>query len=123
NYYLKKREHVVALASDTGRLKDLMNEIQEKNFKIECMSEQLREYEERIFTKISSEGVEDLEKEWLKQVCEKLKDYIDSMQIVMEQVCNSLEAKEQRLEDQVLNIEKDTTRKKKLSAEKEKQKG
>lgn len=31
-----------------------MNEIQEKNFKIECMSEQRREYEKRIFTKVGS---------------------------------------------------------------------
>lgn len=55
NYYLKKGENVAAVASDTGRLKDLMNEIQEKNLNIKCMSEQLREYEERVFTKVGQD--------------------------------------------------------------------
>ncbi|XP_021469006.1 uncharacterized protein C10orf67 homolog, mitochondrial isoform X2 [Oncorhynchus mykiss] len=104
NYYLKKGENVAAVASETGRLKDLMNEIQEKNLKITCMSEQLREYEERVFTKISCEAVDDPDKEWLRQENQKLQDDIDSMHIVMDQVRNSLEAKEQQLEDLAHNL-------------------
>uniref|UniRef100_A0A4W5LXA5 Si:dkey-188g12.1 n=1 Tax=Hucho hucho TaxID=62062 RepID=A0A4W5LXA5_9TELE len=104
NYYLKKGENVAGVASDTGRLKDLMNEIQEKNLKIKCMSEQLREYEERVFTKISCEAVDDPDKEWLRQENQKLQDDIDSMHIVMDQVRNSLEAKEQQLEDLAHNL-------------------
>ncbi|XP_019897816.2 uncharacterized protein C10orf67 homolog, mitochondrial [Esox lucius] len=104
NYYLKKEENVLTVATDTERWKDLMNEIQEKNFKIECMSEQLRGFEERVLTTISSEDAEDPEKEWLREENKKLKEDVDSMHIVMEQVCNSLDAKEQQLEDLAHNL-------------------
>ncbi|KAK6310698.1 hypothetical protein J4Q44_G00187530 [Coregonus suidteri] len=104
NYYLKKGDNIAAVASDTGRLKDLMNEIQEKNLKIQCMSEQLREYEERVFKKISCEAVDDPEKEWLRQENQKLEDDIASIHIVMDQVRNSLEAKEEQLEDLAHNL-------------------
>jgi hypothetical protein len=43
--------------------------------------------------------VDDPDKEWLRQENQKLQDDIDSMHIVMDQVRNSLEAKEQQLED------------------------
>lgn len=37
----------VSPSSDTGRNKALMDEITELNFTIECMSKELREYEEK----------------------------------------------------------------------------
>ncbi|KAJ8012042.1 hypothetical protein DPEC_G00064580 [Dallia pectoralis] len=115
NYYLKKEEKVASDAGDTERWKDLMDEIQEKNVKIECMIEQLREYEEKVFITFSPEDADDSEKEWLREENKKLKEDVDFGHVVMEQLRNSSDAKEQRLKDLAHNL---TDIKAKLEVEK-----
>ncbi|XP_042574293.1 uncharacterized protein C10orf67 homolog, mitochondrial isoform X1 [Cyprinus carpio] len=89
--YKNKEETDLVCDVIDGRVKDLLNELQEKNLKIEWMVEQLKKYE------IGSEGVEDPEKSRLKSENEKLKDNIDSLHVELEEVHRVLESKEQRL--------------------------
>ncbi|XP_016422558.1 uncharacterized protein C10orf67 homolog, mitochondrial [Sinocyclocheilus rhinocerous] len=89
--YKNKEETDLVCDVTDGRVKDLLNELQEKNLKIEWMVEQLKKYE------IGSEGVEDPEKSRLKSENEKLKDNIDSLHVELEEVHRVLESKEQRL--------------------------
>ncbi|XP_016309962.1 LOW QUALITY PROTEIN: microtubule-associated tumor suppressor 1 homolog [Sinocyclocheilus anshuiensis] len=88
--YMNKEETDLVSDVTDGRVKDLLNELQEKNLKIERMVEQLKKYE------IGSEGAEDLEKSRLKSENEKLKDNIDSLHVELEEI-PVLESKEQRL--------------------------
>ncbi|XP_050986140.1 uncharacterized protein C10orf67 homolog, mitochondrial [Labeo rohita] len=90
SYKNKEKTDLVCDVTD-GRVKDLLNELQEKNLKIECMVEQLKKYE------IGSEGAEDPEKSRLKSENEKLKDNIDSLHVELEEIQRVLESKEQRL--------------------------
>ncbi|XP_056321174.1 uncharacterized protein C10orf67 homolog, mitochondrial [Danio aesculapii] len=93
----KNKDEVDLDCDDTdGAEKDLLNELQEKNLKIECMSEQLKKYE------IASEGAEDPEKSRLKSENEILKDNIDSLHVELEEIHQVLESKEQKL---ALNLE------------------
>ncbi|XP_073705760.1 uncharacterized protein C10orf67 homolog, mitochondrial [Garra rufa] len=88
----KNKEETDPVCDDMdGRVKDLLNELQEKNLKIESMGEQLNKYE------IGSEGAEDPEKSRLKSENEKLKDNIDSLHVELEEIQRVLESKEQRL--------------------------
>ncbi|XP_051990898.1 uncharacterized protein C10orf67, mitochondrial-like [Xyrauchen texanus] len=88
----RTKEEIELVCDDTNeRVKDLLNELQEKNLMIENMNEQLKKYE------IASEGVEDLEKNRLESENEKLKDNIDLMQVKLEEIRQALEYKEQRL--------------------------
>ncbi|XP_036412751.1 uncharacterized protein C10orf67 homolog, mitochondrial [Colossoma macropomum] len=96
NYSMEKSE---VTSSDTGRVQDLLNELQEKDFKIMCLREQLRENEE-----ISSEPADDPEKDWLRTENNRLKDDVNSLHIEMEQIRQALEAKDQSLKDMALNI-------------------
>ncbi|XP_016128648.1 uncharacterized protein C10orf67 homolog, mitochondrial [Sinocyclocheilus grahami] len=89
--YKNKEETDLVCDVTDGRVKDLLNELQEKNLKIEWMVEQLKKYE------IGSEGAEDPEKSRLKSENEKLKDNIDSLHVELEEVHRVLESKEQRL--------------------------
>ncbi|XP_051734980.1 uncharacterized protein C10orf67 homolog, mitochondrial isoform X4 [Ctenopharyngodon idella] len=91
----KNKEDMVCDVTD-GRVKDLLNELQEKNLRIECISEQLKKYE------IGTEGVEDPEKSRLKSENEKLKDNIDFLHVELEEIHRALESKEQSL---ALNLE------------------
>ncbi|KAK2900936.1 hypothetical protein Q8A67_009051 [Cirrhinus molitorella] len=90
SYKNKEDMDLVCDATD-GKVKDLLNELQEKNLKIESMVEQLKKYE------IGSEGAEDPEKSRLKSENEKLKDNIDSLHVELEEIQRVLESKEQRL--------------------------
>ncbi|XP_056600529.1 uncharacterized protein C10orf67 homolog, mitochondrial [Triplophysa dalaica] len=80
-----------ALFSDStdGRVKELLEELEEKNLKIQCMTEQKNE--------IDPEGAADTEKNRLKSENEKLKDKIDSLHVEVEEIRQSLESKEQTL--------------------------
>ncbi|XP_043111966.1 uncharacterized protein C10orf67 homolog, mitochondrial isoform X1 [Puntigrus tetrazona] len=89
--YKNEEETDVVCDVTDGRVKDLLNELQEKNLKIEQMVEQLKKYE------IGSEGAEDPEKSRLKSENEKLKDNIDSLHVELEEIHRVLESKEQRL--------------------------
>lgn len=90
SYKNKEDTDLVCDVTD-GRVKDLLNELQEKNLKIECISEQLKKYE------IGTEGAEDLEKSRLKSENEKLKDNIDLLHVELEEIHRVLESKEQSL--------------------------
>ncbi|XP_051556612.1 uncharacterized protein C10orf67, mitochondrial-like [Myxocyprinus asiaticus] len=88
----RTKEEIELVCDDTNeRVKDLLNELQEKNLKIENMNEQLKKYE------IASEGVEDPEKNRLESENEKLKDNIDLLHVELEEIRQALEYKEQRL--------------------------
>ncbi|XP_056100040.1 uncharacterized protein C10orf67 homolog, mitochondrial [Rhinichthys klamathensis goyatoka] len=87
SYKNKEDTDLVCDVTD-GRVKDLLNELQEKNLKIECISEQLKKYEI---------GTEDLEKSRLKSENEKLKDNIDLLHVELEEIHRVLESKEQSL--------------------------
>ncbi|XDV27373.1 hypothetical protein PO909_030915 [Leuciscus waleckii] len=90
SYKNKEDTDLVCDVTD-GRVKDLLNELQEKNLKIECISEQLKKYE------IGTEGAEDLEKSRLKSENEKLKDNIDLLHVELEEIHRVLESKVQSL--------------------------
>ncbi|XP_067309771.1 uncharacterized protein C10orf67 homolog, mitochondrial isoform X3 [Pseudorasbora parva] len=87
----KNKEDTDLVRDADGRVKDLLNELQEKNLKIECISEQLKKYE------IGTEGAEDTEKSRLKSGNEKLKDNIDLLHVELEEIHRALESKEQSL--------------------------
>ncbi|XP_051553010.1 uncharacterized protein C10orf67, mitochondrial-like [Myxocyprinus asiaticus] len=88
----RSEEEIELVCDDTNeRVKDLLNELQEKSLKIENMSEQLKKYE------IASEGVEDPEKNRLESENEMLKDNIDSLHVELEEIRQALESKDQRL--------------------------
>ncbi|XP_058600357.1 uncharacterized protein C10orf67 homolog, mitochondrial isoform X1 [Onychostoma macrolepis] len=89
--YKNKEETDLVCDVTDGRVKDLLDELQEKNLKIEWMVEQLKKYE------IDSEGAEDPEKSRLKSENEKLKDNIDSLHVELEEIHRVLESKEERL--------------------------
>ncbi|XP_067219513.1 uncharacterized protein C10orf67 homolog, mitochondrial [Chanodichthys erythropterus] len=91
----KNKEDTVCDVTD-GRVKDLLSELQEKNLRIECISEQLKKYE------IGTDGAEDPEKSRLKSENEKLKDNIDLLHVELEEIHRALESKEQSL---ALNLE------------------
>ncbi|KAL7851674.1 hypothetical protein AOLI_G00220300 [Acnodon oligacanthus] len=96
NYSMEKSE---VTTSDTGRVQDLLNELQEKDFKSVCLSEQLRENEE-----ISSEPADDPEKDRLRTENNRLKDDVNGLHVEMEQIRQALEAKDQSLRDMASNI-------------------
>ncbi|XP_059357794.1 uncharacterized protein C10orf67 homolog, mitochondrial [Carassius carassius] len=100
--YKNKEETDLVCDVTDGRVKDLLNELQEKNLKIEWMVEQLKKYE------IGSEGVEDPEKSRLKSENEKLKDNIDSLHVELEEVHRVLESKEQRLALDLAQLKSET---------------
>ncbi|XP_048018905.1 uncharacterized protein C10orf67 homolog, mitochondrial isoform X1 [Megalobrama amblycephala] len=91
----KNKEDTVCDVTD-GRVKDLLNELHEKNLRIEFISEQLKKNE------IGTEGAEDPEKSRLKSENEKLKDNIDLLHVELEEIHRALESKEQSL---ALNLE------------------
>ncbi|XP_072525579.1 uncharacterized protein C10orf67 homolog, mitochondrial [Salminus brasiliensis] len=100
----KTGEAVEAVPDATGRVQDLLSELQEKDLKIECLREQLNEYEEQARLKISSKPADDAEKAWLRTENAKLIDNLDSLHVEMEQIQQALEAKDQTLEDLALDI-------------------
>ncbi|XP_057191113.1 uncharacterized protein C10orf67 homolog, mitochondrial [Triplophysa rosa] len=77
--------------STDGRVKELVEELEEKNLKIECMTEQLKKYE------IDPEGAADPVKNRLKSENEKLKDKIHSLHVELEEIRQTLESQEQTL--------------------------
>ncbi|KAL7842890.1 hypothetical protein SRHO_G00245790 [Serrasalmus rhombeus] len=96
NYSMEKGE---VTTSDTGRVQDLLNELQEKDFESLCLSEQLRENEET-----SSEPADDPEKDRLRTENNRLRDDVNGLHIEMEQIRQALGAKDQSLRDMALNI-------------------
>uniref|UniRef100_A0A3B4CQ38 DUF4709 domain-containing protein n=1 Tax=Pygocentrus nattereri TaxID=42514 RepID=A0A3B4CQ38_PYGNA len=95
NYSMEKDE---VTTSDTGRVQDLLNELQEKDFESMCLTEQLRENEET-----SSEPADDPEKDRLRTENNRLKDDVNGLHIEMEQIRQALGAKDQSLRDMALN--------------------
>ncbi|KAI4887296.1 hypothetical protein NFI96_030152 [Prochilodus magdalenae] len=101
NYILKKGEVVEVSPGDAGQVQDLLNELREKDFKIKCLNEQLRENEEQALLEISSEPADYPEKDWLRMENDRLKDDVNSLHVEMEQIRQALEAKDQSLKDMV----------------------
>ncbi|XP_073782853.1 uncharacterized protein C10orf67 homolog, mitochondrial isoform X1 [Danio rerio] len=105
--YKNKGEVDLDCDDTDGAVNNLLNELQEKNLKIECMSEQLKKYE------IASEGAEDPEKSRLMSENEKLKDNIDSLHVELQEIHQVLESKEQKLalDLEQLKLEADDSKK------------
>lgn len=51
---MKKTRMMEVEPRDTRRVQDLLDEIQEKDFKIESLSDQLREYKEQLEVQVRS---------------------------------------------------------------------
>lgn len=51
---MKKTEMMEVEPRDTRRVQELLDEIQEKDFKIESLSDQLREYKEQLEVQVRS---------------------------------------------------------------------
>ncbi|XP_046883077.1 uncharacterized protein C10orf67 homolog, mitochondrial [Hypomesus transpacificus] len=106
-YYMKRGDRVETLVDDTDQMKALVAELQKKTLQMDCMGEQLRDYEQRTLAQINSDqGLEDAEKDWLRSENERLKDDLDSVHMHMEEILASVGTKEQQLEDQAYTIRK-----------------
>ncbi|XP_078143717.1 uncharacterized protein C10orf67 homolog, mitochondrial [Centroberyx gerrardi] len=100
-YYMRQSGNTMEVdpCGSSSRLKQLMDEIAELNFKIECMREELK-YKEN-----EKEPEEDIEKKYLHSENAKLRDNMDNLHIEMEQIKDLLDTKEEHLEHLVSEIE------------------
>ncbi|KAG5286863.1 hypothetical protein AALO_G00019600, partial [Alosa alosa] len=89
----------------------LLAKIEEKNLEILTLTEQVKEYEERLNSKSDAEVADGAEREWLAEENtrledenEKLKDDIYSLHIDLELLRDELEVKENYIEDLANNL-------------------
>ncbi|XP_053529683.1 uncharacterized protein C10orf67 homolog, mitochondrial isoform X1 [Ictalurus punctatus] len=85
---------------DTRRVQELLDEIQEKDFKIESLSDQLREYKEQL----EVQAADDPEESWLKTENSRLEGDVDALHVKIEQIQQALMAKDQKLKDLASDI-------------------
>ncbi|XP_066508695.1 uncharacterized protein C10orf67, mitochondrial-like isoform X1 [Hoplias malabaricus] len=102
-HYMKEGGEVLeVMPRDTERMQGLVNELEEKKFQIEFLTEQLREYEERALLESGSEPADDPEKGWLRKENDRLKDDVSALREKTEHIRQALEAKAQSLKDMAL---------------------
>ncbi|XP_066514314.1 uncharacterized protein C10orf67, mitochondrial-like isoform X1 [Hoplias malabaricus] len=102
-HYMKEGGEVLEVVPrDTERVQGLVNELEEKKFQIEFLTEQLREYEERALLESGSEPADDPEKGWLRKENDRLKDDVSALLEKTEHIRQALEAKAQSLKDMAL---------------------
>ncbi|XP_062844026.1 uncharacterized protein C10orf67 homolog, mitochondrial isoform X2 [Trichomycterus rosablanca] len=92
-YYMKKGAVLEVVPADTGREQEHLDEIQEKDFQIERLKEQLSEYEER---ENRARPADDPEKSWLKAENARLRRDADALR-------QDLANRDQKLKDLVLD--------------------
>ncbi|XP_053508000.1 uncharacterized protein C10orf67 homolog, mitochondrial isoform X2 [Ictalurus furcatus] len=96
----KKTEMMEVEPRDTRRVQELLDEIQEKDFKIESLSDQLREYKEQL----EVQAADDPEESWLKTENSRLEGDVDALHVKIEQIQQALMAKDQKLKDLASDI-------------------
>lgn len=88
------------------RMRELINELQQKDIIIECLNGQLQECQDGKEVKIMLEPEEDPEKERLGEENKILKKDVDTLQEKIEKMFDTLQNREMQIRDQEKNIQK-----------------
>ncbi|XP_062412610.1 uncharacterized protein C10orf67 homolog, mitochondrial [Sardina pilchardus] len=104
--HMQRGNSVPGDLNDNRIAQGLLAKIEEKNLEILTLTEQVKEYEERLNSKSDTEVADGSEREWLAEENrrledenEKLKDDIDSLHIDLEQLGDELQVKENNIDD------------------------